>query len=44
MRSSKFLKAPLNPPPLIDPRRDLDDLLRVDLAKRDAVNDLLRLR
>ena len=32
------------PPPLIDPLRDLDDLLRVDLAKRDAVNDLLRLR
>ena len=43
-RNAKFLEAPLDPPPLIDPPRDLDDLLRVDLAKRDAVNDLLRLR
>ena len=43
-RNAKFLKALLNPPPLKDPPRDLDDLLRVDLAKRDAVNDLLRLR
>ena len=42
--NAKFLKALLNPPPLKDPPRDLDDLLRVDLAKRDAVNDLLRLR
>ena len=42
--NAKFLKALLNPP-LKDPlRADLGDLLWVDLAERDAVNDLLYLR
>ena len=46
-RSSRDMlrsRLPFHPGPGEDPPRDLDDLLRVDLAKRDAVNDLLRLR
>ena len=46
-RNAKFLEAPLDPLPLKDPLRDLDDLgdlLWVDPAKRNAVNDLLHLR
>ena len=42
--NAKFLKALLNPPPLKDPPRDLEDLLWVDPAERDVVNDLLHLR
>ena len=43
-RNAKFLKALLTPPPLKDPLRDLEDLLWVDPAKRNVVNDLLHLR
>ena len=44
-RNAKFLKALLNPPPSKKyPLRDLEDLLWVDPAERDVVNDLLHLR